>query len=200
MIVYVESNFVLELTLLQHEYKSCEAILDASESRSIVLVIPAFSICEPIETCVRRSNERKRLYQELTDQFRQISRSEPYRESLSQWESLRELLVRSGEEEKRALDEITQRVLNVAELIPIALSTFRAAATLQKNRSLSPQDALVCASVLDHLRSSAAGPKCFVTRDKADFLEPDIQSEFAGCDCKVLTRFCDGLGYVGSCL
>jgi hypothetical protein len=37
--VYVESNFVLQLALLQESYASCEAILQLSESGSRVLRI-----------------------------------------------------------------------------------------------------------------------------------------------------------------
>ena len=43
MIVYVESNFVLEIALLQEEHEGCAAIIDLSESKSIDLVIPGFS-------------------------------------------------------------------------------------------------------------------------------------------------------------
>ena len=44
MIVYVESNFVLELAFLQEEYESCMELLRLAESRDIHLVLPAFSI------------------------------------------------------------------------------------------------------------------------------------------------------------
>ena len=41
MIVYIESNFVLELAYLQEECESCENILALSEEDKIELVIPA---------------------------------------------------------------------------------------------------------------------------------------------------------------
>ena len=49
MIVYVESNFVLELAFLQEEHESCLELLSLSESEDICLVLPAFSIGEPYE-------------------------------------------------------------------------------------------------------------------------------------------------------
>lgn len=55
MIVYVESNFVLELAFLQEEHESCEELLSLSKSGDIHLVLPTFSIGEPYETWVRRS-------------------------------------------------------------------------------------------------------------------------------------------------
>lgn len=43
MIVYVESNFVLELALRQEEHGACERILEHAEANHIELVIPAYS-------------------------------------------------------------------------------------------------------------------------------------------------------------
>ena len=49
MIVYVESNFVLELAFLQEEYESCLELLHLAESQAMHLVLPAFSVGEPYE-------------------------------------------------------------------------------------------------------------------------------------------------------
>ena len=47
MIVYVESNFVLELALLQEEHQSCDSIVGLAKSLTIDLAIPAFSLAQP---------------------------------------------------------------------------------------------------------------------------------------------------------
>ena len=65
MIVYVESNFVLELAFLQEEHESCLELLSLSEPGDICLVLPAFSIGEPYEAWVRRSKQRRGLYEQL---------------------------------------------------------------------------------------------------------------------------------------
>ena len=63
MKVYIESNFVLELALLQEQNESCENILSLGKSGNIHLIIPAFCVAEPIETLVRRAiNRRKRVW------------------------------------------------------------------------------------------------------------------------------------------
>ncbi len=59
MIVYVESNFVLELAFLQEEHESCDELITLAESHSIKLVVPAFSIVEPYDVLVRRSRQRQ---------------------------------------------------------------------------------------------------------------------------------------------
>lgn len=78
MIVYLESNFVLELAFLQAEHEHCSALLRLSKSGEIRLVLPAFSIGEPYETWVRRSKRRRDVHEELTTAIRELSRSSPY--------------------------------------------------------------------------------------------------------------------------
>ncbi|HEX8213826.1 MAG TPA: hypothetical protein VF584_26905 [Longimicrobium sp.] len=46
MIVYAESNFLLELAYLQEEHESCEEILALAESGRIRLLLPAFAVVE----------------------------------------------------------------------------------------------------------------------------------------------------------
>ena len=57
MNVYVESNFVLELALLQEQSSSCEEILSLSEDGRIRLVLPAYSLIEPYETLIRKQKK-----------------------------------------------------------------------------------------------------------------------------------------------
>ena len=200
MIVYVESNFVLELAYLQEEYESCSALLGLAESQDIHLVLPAFSIGEPYEAWVRRSKHRRELREqlELVKAILELSRSRPYEGSFGAFQELTRVLLSSIEEEKDRLDETLERLLQTAEVIPIGLNTIRAATTLQKTRSLSPQDAIVYASILDHLASASEHIRCFVTRNSRDFRNLDIENELAAHACQLLTRFVDGLGYVRS--
>lgn len=61
MDVYVETNFVLELALLQEQQQSCQKLLDLAEARRINLILPAFSLTEPYETLIRREKNRRNL-------------------------------------------------------------------------------------------------------------------------------------------
>ena len=69
MIVYIESNFVLELAYLRGEHECCTELLLLSEAGDIALALPAFSIGEPYEAWVRRSKKRERLHRELDEDF-----------------------------------------------------------------------------------------------------------------------------------
>ena len=159
MIVYVESNVVLELAFLQEEYESCLELLRLAESQAMHLVLPAFSIGEPYEVWVRRSKQRRALRDQLRTAIRELSRSRPYQASSHEFQELTNLLLRSGEEEKRRLDEALDKILRIAEVIPIGLSTIRSAIAFQRSRSLAPQDSIVYASILADL---AETPEDFV--------------------------------------
>lgn len=197
MIVYVETNFVLELALLQPEHEECETLLDLSKEHSgMVLALPAFCIGETYEAWGRKFKQRTRLRDDLTREINQLSRSTPYRD---QAKSLRELanrlLFETGEEERRRLDRTLGLILSSTHIIPLKADTIRNALQLQRTRSLAPQDAIVYASVLDHLTNRPVGPCCFVTKNSKDFLNPDIEEDLDGHDCKLLTSFENGLNY-----
>lgn len=198
MIVYVESNFVLELAFLREEHSSCESILALSESREIKLALPAFSIGEPYEAWVRRYKQRAELHNRLSQEIRELSRSVPYEESSKELQEVTNVLVKSGEEEKQRLDDTISTILQIAEVIPIGLEIIKAAIQFQKTQNLSPQDSIVYASVLGHLANAADEPKCFLTKNSKDFANPDIYGELNAYGCKLLTRFKDGLGYIQS--
>lgn len=199
MIVYVETNFVLELALLQQEHEECQTLLDlAKEYPRMELALPAFSIGEAYEAWGRKLRQRNRLQDDLNREIEQLSRSKPYEEPA---ESFRELATRllfeRGEQEKRRLDRTLNLVLSIAQIVPLNADTIRKALELQRTRSLEPQDAMVYASVLDHLAASGS-PGCFITKNSKDFLNPDIEEDLVGYDCKLLTSFRNGLGYVRS--
>jgi hypothetical protein len=88
MIVYVESNFVLELAFLREEHEACLELLVLAESGNLQLVIPTFSVGEPYEAWVRRSRQRNELQNRLSSEIKELSRSAPYREASKEFHEL----------------------------------------------------------------------------------------------------------------
>ena len=150
------------------------------------------------EAWVRRSKQRRDLHEQLITAIRELSRSRPYQGSSDEFQELTNLLRRSGEEEKIRLDDILEIILQTVEVIPIGLSIIRAAITFQKSLELSPQDSIVYASILDHLATASEDHSCFITKNSKDFANPDIENELTAYNCRLLTKFADGLGYVRS--
>jgi hypothetical protein len=77
MDVYIESNFVLEVALLQEQHESCEKIIALCESNKIHLILPAYSLVEPHETIIRRAKDRAKISSDLENQVKQLLRSKP---------------------------------------------------------------------------------------------------------------------------
>ncbi len=196
MIVYVESNFVLELALLQEEHRSCEAIVSLAESSTIDLAVPAFSLFEPYEVWRRRTVERAELHERLIQEMRQLERTESYAKTVEGLRDPASILERSGSEDKRRLDETLGRILDCAVVIPPERETLRDAIEFQSSLDLSPQDSFVYASVMAHLSAAPPGPKCFLNRDSRDFSIPDIREGLGQYDCRLITSFADGLSHI----
>lgn len=200
MNVYVESNFVLELALLQEQHASCEDILRLCETGRIQLVIPAYCLAEPYETLVRRHKQLQRLKAELDAELRQLARTTAYAARLSGFGHLTALLIDSADEEAKHLETVRSRLLNVVEVIPLDASILTAATQHQGDHGFSPQDALVYASVLLHLKQDHVVQSCFLNRNSRDFDDPDIVEELNQYLCKLLPRFDSGYQFILSCL
>lgn len=81
MIVYVESNFILEIAHLREEHENCDRILNLSVTGEIQLVLPAFSVGEVYEAQTRRAKRRAELHGKLNAELGELARSRPYRDS-----------------------------------------------------------------------------------------------------------------------
>jgi predicted nucleic acid-binding protein len=202
MTVLVETNFILEIAFLQEQHTSCLAILDLAEKGEIDLVLPAFSVAEPYYTLEGRRKKRAEFKRTLDDEIKEMSRSVPYKDSSGEFQKLTGLLVKSAEEDKQRFEEGWDRILNIAQLIPINLEIIRAAIEYQKTLGFEnkPQDSMVYASVIYHLSNTSSEANCFITSNKNDFVNPDIKSELATYNCKILYSFKDALGYIKSLL
>jgi len=198
MIVYVASNFLLEMAYVQGEHVSCDQIVTLSEKRKVVLALPALCLGEPYESWVRRSRNRRALLDQFVREIGELSRSQPYSTLLIESQGLTRTLIESGEAEKKRLDAVIDKVVDTAVLLPIDRDTIKAALRLQGERSLSPQDAIVYASVLSHMIGQPSETKCFLTKNSKDFANPDIYEDVRAYNCKLLTSFDNGLGYIQS--
>jgi len=196
MIVYIESNFILELAYLQEEHENCERILKLAEDGKTRLVIPAFAIAEPFSAWVGRKRRRVDLHKSLTNELRELGRSKPYADSHEEFQEITKALLVSGEDEKLRLDAVIERILAVAVLIPIEGNTVRSAIEIQKTRRLDPQDSIVYASVISDLPGREDEPRCFVTKNSKDFANPDITQELAGYQCELITNFGAAYGVI----
>lgn len=203
MNVYVESNFVLELALMQEQYESCSQLVELAESRHIKLIIPAFSLAEPYGTLIGNEKRRRRLSElsnDIRTELKQLERSQNYQQPISALqEEIGEFLVQSQEEEKQRLQTTLIQLLDLVEIIPLSSEVLRTAIQNQVNLSLSPQDSIVYSSILIYLQNLLENkPNCFLNRNSKDFNNPTIIDELNGYNCRLLFRFDNGLSYIQS--
>ncbi|HEX8228301.1 MAG TPA: hypothetical protein VF826_03190, partial [Chloroflexia bacterium] len=110
MIVYVETNFVLQLALRQEEAGAADAILERAQSDSIKLVLPAFSLSEPYSTLTYRALERRSIYNSLDQQLSLLRRSEPHQQTAL---VLQQLLSMWGDLETREADLLHSAIVEL---------------------------------------------------------------------------------------
>ena len=128
--------------------------------------------------------------------MRQLSRTGLYAGMVENLRDAASILIRSGDEDKLRLDLTLSRILACAAVIPLQGETLRAAIQFQESLGLSPQDSIVYASVMGHLSTASLGPKCFLNRDFKDFPIPAILEQLDRYECRLITRFADGLSYI----
>jgi predicted nucleic acid-binding protein len=196
--VYVETNFALELAFQQEQFESCEQILQLCEAERVQLVIPAYSLSEPHEKLNRQAKIRRDLQQGLDAELRQLSRTASYTSRISNIQDIANLLVQSNEEERQRFVQYRERLLQSAEVIALTVNILTEAARCEAPYDLKPQDALVYASVITHLRQHQPQIACFLNRNTKDFDNPDIVDELNRFNCRMIPRFDHGYGFIRS--
>lgn len=196
MILYVETNFLLELAYTQSDAKFCEDILTLARQNKIELVVPAFSITECFEQNVRQSKDKQKVFQELSCVFKNLERSATYQHLKEARESVCKALTESIEHQAQQLKKTIAECLEISTLISVDDAIIKEA--LDCTFNLSPQDAIVYCSVFSDLQKRGNQKKCFVTKNSKDFSNPDIEDALVGCDCKLLFSFQNGFQYVSN--
>ena len=200
MIVYVETNFVLEVAFAQEQSGSCQDILSLAESGAVDLAIPAFSIAEAYETQNRRRRLRNELCDDIERELDLLFHSEQYSEIASSGGEVSARLRQSAEEDKERLDDVLVKVLDCAITIPVGVEVLKSAIEFQDFLELKPADSIIHASVLNHMSSALMETKCFLNKNSRDFNTPNIREQLRTYNCRLISSFSDGLRFIQSSL
>ena len=84
MIVYVETNFILELALEQEQHQAANQILELVERGKLEFAFPGFSISESLSKITRQRIERDNLHNSLVKIRRELKRSAPYQQRVNE--------------------------------------------------------------------------------------------------------------------
>ncbi|MGH8908400.1 MAG: PIN domain-containing protein [Egibacteraceae bacterium] len=194
--LYVETNFVLELTFDQEQSAACEQLRDFAEEGRVELVVPAYCLAEPHETFVRRRKKRQISQNEIEAELKQLRRSTSYKVAAEQIELVAALFAASAQEDLARLEDAVTRLAEAATLLPLTPRVVRRAYHLQKYMDIGPQDSFVLASVLDDLDDRPSSKAWFANRNTKDFEDPDVEALLADRNCQLLTSFGAAVGLI----
>ena len=200
MIVYVETNFILEMGYRQVESEFCEGIVELAENDRITLIIPSFSIGESYETSYRREKERKSLADDLDRRRSQLNYSADRDILARHIQTVIETLLESIDRDNLRLSRVLSRLTNSAEFISLSQSSLAMAQRFQNDFRMAPPDSLVLSSVTAHLSETSPSICCFLNKNSKDFGSTTVRNELSAYDCRLISSFEQGLNYISSTL
>ena|ERR1051326_4672676 len=124
MMVYVETNFILELAFEQNQDQAVDEILKLAESAKINLAFPGFSISESLSKVTRQSRDREEFRKSLVKELQKLRESRSYQQSVRDLDPALELLQNVISKEPDRLISVLEQVLKVSTLLELDSSSF----------------------------------------------------------------------------
>jgi hypothetical protein len=194
LIVYVETNFVLELAYLRATSENCQRLLDLAHGGKVEIVVSSFALIEARLAWQRNAKRRNRLHSAVRTELGELSRSRPLMNIPVESQAFVAALIDTAQQDRSRLETAVETLARVARITATPPETLARAYEVEQRLGLSPQDALVYASVVEHVQSDTSSDKLFVTQNKRDFLV--TQDELANHGCKLVFTFDAAEGYV----
>lgn len=197
MTIYVESNFILEIALGQEESRYTGELLSEAEAGSIDLAFPSFALSEPFATITQRHRRRNTVIGSMTDLFNDLERSTPHRHVAMSLNPVMDQLRNVYQSEVTRLKSTVKRLLQIGSSIELDSAIYQTALKNESRYGLSPQDAIIYASIVRDLATSVRTDRsCFMSRNLKDFGSPDIRAELASYDCLYEESYKTGVSLV----
>src|SRR5262245_35305923 len=136
MIVYIESNFILEIVLKQKHAVPAEAIFQLAEQNKLELVYPSFALSEPFATLTQRERRHARLGKSVEGMI----------------DGLSALLTKAAKQEQHRLWLLIERLIATGTAIETSKTCFKEAFDYQGRLKLSQQDSIMYAAVITDLQ------------------------------------------------
>lgn len=197
MIVYVETNFILEIVFEQEQVAAAEELLSLAEQGIIEIHFPAFSLIEPYWTIIHRGKDRKSLCSALSQHRQQLQRSSRHQEIARSLEPVTISMLNIEKLEREVLETTAIRLNDVGVSIEMDGDTFIHSLEYQVKYGLEPHDALIYASLIADLRQRSYDiKKCFLSKNSKDFFDQDIETELTSYNCTYIASFEQCLQFV----
>jgi hypothetical protein len=199
MIVYVESNFVLEVVFQQEEAEAARHLIEMAQARKIQLAIPVSSLLEPLWTINRRASDQQTVATQLNRLREDLQRSDSQRELADSLGSLGGAIRRLNQDHLYPYSTLAGELVHFASLIGITSGVFQSSLDLEERLGLGLFDATVLASILHDLPNQPSDSlKILTSWDRKDFASPLMHSELERYDCRHIPSFTDALRLIES--
>jgi hypothetical protein len=197
VIIYVESNFVLEIARQQQESSEATALLEMAKAGTIELVVPVYAVCEPFSALARADVERNRFMDHAIEaQVRDLRRSPARAQVVASLEQVRAAMSQITHSDLDALRRVVGDVLDAAMVLNLDARGYAEALRLESSCNLTAGDAIILALVLGDARGRPGEePKCMVNRDR-DFGDPRVRAELRAAGCRSLGSFADAMAFI----
>lgn len=199
MIVYIESNFVLEIALAQSQAAAARTILELAKNHRFAIAFPTFALFEPYSTITARWIKRSNLAGQIITELGQIGRSE-VQEQQNLVTSLLPLLNKFTQLEDVDLNSYGKTVgslLSIGRSLELNQVSFAEALTYRDTLALSYPDALIYSTIISDLaKQDAHEAKCFLSRDQRAFFDPRVRDELTRYNCRYIHSFEHGLNFI----
>lgn len=173
MIIYLETNFLLELALRREQSGSCRQLLDWCADQKHSLYLPVYALAEARSAFRRRERTRFGLVDDLKAQARDLARLRGSSDLAHSCEDTGSALGASIDHERASLNTLVEELLLSASFIALDHAVVERAEDLRRQSLIAGDgDLLVFASVVrnleDRQRAGTMAESIFITRD-ADF-------------------------------
>ena len=168
MIVYIETNGIIDLALKQEKAKYTRQLIRLAKANVIQLGVPAVSIAEAYYP-LRERIDKFGTYLEQTQQLiRDLGRStaKAYVELVRAANPLEAQLTVLLDKERISLDDCVSAVTRIANIIPLTDQVLAQALRLKKALNLTEFDAMVCASIVLHAGNLQLPRMAFLSFDE----------------------------------
>lgn len=199
-LVYIESNFLLELVLNQEDAPACLDLLELAERGRIELVLPVYALVEPAETLRRRQAEMREFSEKLRAQLREMERMTHVTIERGTHTALAKKVLDALNDWHTRLGTHRERIARAARLLPLDWSTIERAQTIVQQGMLKREpDALMLAAVVMDLEVQRR-PSLLINKNTKDFNPHELRSLLEPLGCQSIGTFRDGLGRLRSAL
>jgi len=187
MKVYVETNWLLDLSLEQERIQASSFVIELARDKKICLCLPEISLVEADQKIVRRKLQREILIENLRQEGRELKRVRDamYQAQAAAIEEDITRLIEISDFEREHFDATVRDISKSLTWLHLDDDSLQKSFDFEEHHGLNRLDALVYAVVRADAVSAPASEKCFIDYD-GDFSDTGLKRDMRVLGIKLL--------------